>query len=75
MVEEQVDVEIVLTHLHMILTSDESEALAELEEELLPLAQRAGLQLAVVKGFFQGEEAEEIRVLKRLLGKIGLRGW
>ncbi len=46
---------------------------AELYE--FKLVQEIRLQFALVERLVQGKEVEDVRVLERLTGQVGLRGW
>jgi hypothetical protein len=71
-VEKQVDVKIFPGDFQPVLPPDKGKALAEFEEELFQMANQVGFQFALVKGFGQGQKVEDVGVLERLLGQVGL---
>ena len=72
-VEQEVDVEVAVADFQVKLPADEGEALAEFQQEALKLVKEIRLQFPLVERLFQGEEVEDIRVLERLPGEVGLR--
>ncbi len=73
MIEEEVEVEILIAHLHVDLAADQREADAEFEEKLFDLRHQGVLDGPLVGVFAQVEEIEEAGVLGDLLGEVGLR--
>ncbi len=73
MVEEQVGEELVVVDLQPHLTSDEGEALPEFEEEFLDVRDELGFGFAFGVASGQGEEVENVRILRGLLGEVGVR--
>src|SRR5262249_27110594 len=73
-VEEQVDVEVLITDFDAVLPADEGEPLTEFEQEALEVTKEPGLQFPLVERFFQGHEVEDVRILQRLSNQVRLRG-
>ncbi len=65
-----VDVEILTAHFDALLPADESDALAEFEQEFLDVGEQIGFQFAFVEGFVESEEVEDVGVSEHLGGKI-----
>jgi hypothetical protein len=55
------------------LTADERKAGAQFHEKILKVAKQAGFEFALVEGFFQSEEIEEIGVFQELGREVRLR--
>ena len=72
-VEQEVDVEVAIADFQVKLPADKGEALAEFRQEAFKLVKEIRLQLALVERLLQGEEVEDVRVLERLTGQVGLR--
>ena len=53
MVEQEINVELAVTHLQVILATDESEALSEFQQETFQLVQEIGFQFAFVEWFLR----------------------
>ena len=74
MVEEQVAEELVRAQGESHLPADESEALAELEQELADVLEQLALEVALQLGFGDAEDVEEVRVLGGLLDHVESSG-
>lgn len=73
-VEEDVDEEVLLADREVVLAAEEGEADAELEHDVLEVAQEAALQVALVGSSIEGEEVEVVGVFEQALGEVGLGG-
>ena len=73
MIKQKIYVEIVVTDLKTILTSDEREALTEFQEETFEPVEKIRFEFPLVKGLFECQEVEDIRIFKRLLDEVRLR--
>ena len=74
-IEQEVDVEIVVTDFHVNLPTHEGEAGAEFHEKILKVAEQTGFEFALVEGLFQGEEIEDVGIFQELGREVGLRRW
>lgn len=73
-VEQEVGEELLLADLEPDLRPDEREALAQLEEELLHVADKLAFQISLVADVGVADEVEQVRVAGRLLGLVGVGG-
>ena len=73
MVEKEVEVKLAVADRERVLAADEGEAATEFEQEFLDVGDEAGLQFALLEGFGEGEEVEEVRVLEQALGEAGVK--
>jgi len=72
-IEEEVQIEIVITEFEVDLTTNEGEAGAELDEEFAQVLDQSEFQVAFPRPEAEGEEAEMVGILDDLLREIGLR--
>jgi hypothetical protein len=72
-IEEQVDVEIVVSNHQVNAPADESEARTQLHQELLDVAQQPAFQVVLVGIVCQGQEVEQVGIFQRLLRQVRLR--
>ncbi len=75
MVEEKIDSVVLACHLKRHLSANEREADSQLKEEVLDVADKAGLYVSFVSIPGEREEIEIVRVFEKLLGKIRLGLW
>lgn len=73
MVEEQIDFELLSADLKRVLTADEGEPDAQLEQELSDVLKETGLEMPFVRFGRECQEIEVVRVLKELLRQVRLR--
>ncbi|MPN57039.1 hypothetical protein SDC9_204733 [bioreactor metagenome] len=73
MVKEEIEEEFLITYFDPVLAADEGKATPKFEQEFLNVGKQAGFQFALVKGFFQGEEVENVGVLEKARGQGGMR--
>jgi hypothetical protein len=71
MEEQKVDVEIVALHLDVHLAPDERETRAELQQEDANMIEEPTLEVPLVGVRAECQEIEDVRVLQRLLRRLG----
>jgi len=71
-VEEQIDVELLISDIELVLPSDKGKPLAQFQQKLFQMAHQFGFQFTFVKRFRQRQEIENIGIFKGLLHQIGL---
>jgi hypothetical protein len=65
-IEEQVDVEVVATDLHVILAANEREADAEFEQELADVCEQLTFEVALARLAVERQKVEVVGVFKKL---------
>ena len=70
-VEEQIEFEILIAHLHADLLADKGESVAEFHEELAQIAQQRCLQIGLAVALRQVKEVEEVAVFEYAGGVLG----
>jgi hypothetical protein len=73
MIEEQVEREFFARHFQPVLSPDECEADAELDQEFLDVFEQSKLKFALPGAGVHREEVEDVRILQCLMCEIGLR--
>ncbi len=73
MIEQKIEVKLTITDFQPILAAHEGKAASEFDQKFLDMSEQPGFEFALVEGFFQGEEIEEIGVLQQTLGETGMR--
>ncbi len=71
-VEEEVEVEVAFADFQAVLAANEGEATPKFEQEFLDVLEQAGLQFALVEGFFQSEEIKEVGIFEEALRDGGV---
>ena len=72
-VKEQIEVKVVIADRQMHLPTHEGEPGAEFHQKFLDMIDQPGFEVAFDGVVVKGEKVEQVRVLERLLGQIGLR--
>ena len=72
-VEEEIQIEILLTNLKMILAAEKGEANAKFEHECLQVLEQTAFEIAFDRVIVEGQEVEVVRIFEQILDKIGLR--
>ena len=73
MIEEQINAEILATHLQRILASDKRKPDSEFQQKVTEMIDQAAFQIPLVRLFGKGEKLEVVRVFDDLLCKLRLR--
>ena len=73
MVEEQVQVEVLVRHLHVDLPADERETSSEFQQEFGNVPDQTLLQVPLQSRLTLGKKIEDVGILQCLLGKVRLR--
>jgi hypothetical protein len=72
-VEEQVQVEVLVRHLHVDLPADERETSSEFQQEFGNVPDQTLLQVPLQSRLTLGKKIEDVGILQCLLGKVRLR--
>lgn len=75
MVKKQIQLEILSSNFKRNLATDKGEAGSELNKELAQVLQQSPLQVALLGCGGEGQKIEVVRILDKLLSKIGLWRW
>ena len=75
MVEKQVQPVVLSSNIQRVLASQERKACSQFKKELLNVSNEAGFNFALVGILGERKEIEVVRVLKQLLGQVGLWRW
>lgn len=71
MIEQQVDEELVATHVQQYLSADEGEARTQFEQEIGDVLYQCLFDVAFLRFLAQAEKIEAVRIFQRLRGQIG----
>ena len=74
-VEDEVGIEVLLSHLEMLLLSDESEAVAHFEQILRYVRHKLPLNVSLIHRFCLPHQIEDVRGFHQIVGKIALWLW
>ena len=69
-VEQQVQIEIIVTHRHMHLATDEREPGSQLQQKFLYVIDQPQFQIPLDGVGLQRQEVEHIRIFERLMSQI-----